>query len=58
MADTQQPAEANGAPAARVDPSWKRVWQLPELRDGVQQWTLASDAGVSFELIIMLYFIL
>lgn len=39
---------ANGVNNQRVDPSWKRVWQLPELRDAVQSWTLASDAGVLF----------
>lgn len=51
--DAQPPPQPNGAEAggqpqnnARVDPSWKRVWQLPELRDAVQSWTLASDAGV------------
>lgn len=54
MEDAQQPppvgdgvqAAAPADPNGRVDPSWKRVWQLPELRDAVQSWTLASDAGV------------
>jgi hypothetical protein len=47
--------QADPANNAKVDPSWKRVWQLPELRDAVQSWTLASDAGVCINVIKRTY---
>ena len=33
--------------------SWERVWSLDELRKGASSWTLASDAGVSYNFYLL-----
>jgi len=46
----EQPAAAVANPTPSVpektQPSWERAWSLVELRDGVSNWNLASDAGL------------
>ena len=33
---------------------WERPWSIAELRDSSRNWTLASDAGVSVIIIIII----
>lgn len=51
MAEVQEPQQPDTQIA-----SWERPWSLDEMRDATDEWTLASDAGVTYFL-YFLYFL-